>query len=164
SPLPVLRTCSRTPEAIGGLFSVALSCGSPRLGVTQHPVLRSPDVPRTDHRSHERVRTRPPGRLATDSIQSPRAYLQRLPVDCLKIDHTFISALIKSTDSDALIHTLVQRGRDLGLRTLAEVTTDQIDQLRSERVDEAQGFLLARPLDPTTLEAQLLAPNRACAR
>jgi EAL domain-containing protein (putative c-di-GMP-specific phosphodiesterase class I) len=58
----------------------------------------------------------------------------------------------------------VQRGRDLGLRTLAEVTTDQIDQLRSERVDEAQGFLLARPLDPTTLEAQLLAPNRACAR
>jgi EAL domain-containing protein (putative c-di-GMP-specific phosphodiesterase class I) len=44
------------------------------------------------------------------------------------------------------------------------VTTDQIDQLRSERVDEALGFLLARPLDPTTLEAQLLAPNRASAR
>ena len=34
--------------AIGGLFSVALSCGSPRLGVTQHPALWSPDVPRTD--------------------------------------------------------------------------------------------------------------------
>src|SRR5262249_32857922 len=36
-----------TGPAIGGLFSVALSCGSPRLGVTQHRVLRSPDVPRT---------------------------------------------------------------------------------------------------------------------
>jgi hypothetical protein len=47
-------------HAIGGLFSVALSCGSPRLGVTQHPVLRSPDVPRTG-----RAGTRPPGRLAT---------------------------------------------------------------------------------------------------
>src|SRR5262245_2429833 len=35
--------------AIGGLFSVALSCGSPRLGVTQHPALRSPDVPRPGH-------------------------------------------------------------------------------------------------------------------
>ena len=56
--------------AIGGLLSVALSCGSPRLGVTQHPALWSPDVPRTDHHPKERVRTRPPGRLATAPIQS----------------------------------------------------------------------------------------------
>src|ERR1700730_5090422 len=41
-------TCAGKP-AIGGLFSVALSCGSPRLGVTQHPALWSPDVPRTGH-------------------------------------------------------------------------------------------------------------------
>jgi len=32
--------------AIGGLFSVALSCGSPRLAVNQHPALWSPDLPR----------------------------------------------------------------------------------------------------------------------
>ena len=42
SPLPV-RT--RRP-AIGGFLSVALSCGSPRLAVSQHPALRSPDLPR----------------------------------------------------------------------------------------------------------------------
>jgi hypothetical protein len=34
------------PPSIGGLFSVALSCGSPRLAVSQHPALRSPDLPR----------------------------------------------------------------------------------------------------------------------
>jgi hypothetical protein len=34
------------PSPIGGLFSVALSCGSPRLAVSQHPALRSPDLPR----------------------------------------------------------------------------------------------------------------------
>lgn len=45
APLPV-RT-GRSRSAIGGLFSVALSCGSPRLGVTQHVALWSPDVPRT---------------------------------------------------------------------------------------------------------------------
>jgi EAL domain-containing protein (putative c-di-GMP-specific phosphodiesterase class I) len=97
---------------------------------------------------------------------SSLAYLQRLPVDCLKIDRAFISAMADSPESDALIHTLVQLGRDLGLRTLAEgvETTLQIDRLRVEQVDEAQGFLLARPLDPATLEAQLLAPNRAPAR
>jgi diguanylate cyclase (GGDEF)-like protein len=97
---------------------------------------------------------------------SSLAYLQRLPVDCLKIDRAFISAMADSPESDALIHTLVQLGRDLGLRTLAEgvETTLQIDRLRVEQVDEAQGFLLARPLDPSTLEAQLLAPNRAPVR
>jgi hypothetical protein len=36
---------SKRREA-GGLFSVALACGLPRVGVTHHPALRSPDVPR----------------------------------------------------------------------------------------------------------------------
>ena len=34
-------------NAIGGLFSVALSCRSPRLAVSQHPALWSPDLPRS---------------------------------------------------------------------------------------------------------------------
>jgi hypothetical protein len=59
-------TCA-TGVAIGGLLSVALSCGSPRLGVTQHPALRSPDVPRTG-----RARTRLPGRLATTTNSTTR--------------------------------------------------------------------------------------------
>ena len=59
-------TCA-AEAAIGGLLSVALSCASPRLGVTQHPALWSPDVPRTD-----RVRTRPPGRLATADQSTTR--------------------------------------------------------------------------------------------
>jgi len=49
----------RPGAAIGGLFSVALSCGSPRLGVTQHPALWSPDVPRTGHHIRGPVRGRP---------------------------------------------------------------------------------------------------------
>jgi len=35
-----------------------------------------------------------------------------------------------------------------------------MDQLREEHVDEAQGFLLARPLDAETLEAKFLTPVR----
>jgi hypothetical protein len=35
----------RSPEAPGGLFSVALSLGSPPLDVIQHPALWSPDFP-----------------------------------------------------------------------------------------------------------------------
>ncbi len=69
SPLPVRR--ARRPAAIGGLLSVALSCGSPRLGVTQHRALWSPDVPRTGPVSR-RPGPRPPGRLAT-ARQSKRS-------------------------------------------------------------------------------------------
>jgi hypothetical protein len=50
SPLPVVPDRSPGPTPIGGLFSVALSCGSLRLAVSQHPALRSPDFPRPGHR------------------------------------------------------------------------------------------------------------------
>ena len=39
-------TLTPRPKARGGLLSVALSRGSPRVGVTHHPALRSPDFPR----------------------------------------------------------------------------------------------------------------------
>jgi EAL domain-containing protein (putative c-di-GMP-specific phosphodiesterase class I) len=80
----------------------------------------------------------------------------------LKIDRSFTEAITRSPESDALIHTLVQLGKDLGLKTLAEgvENTSQIDHLRNEQVNQVQGFLLARPLDPQTLEERLIAPAR----
>jgi diguanylate cyclase (GGDEF)-like protein len=89
---------------------------------------------------------------------SSLAYLQQLPVDSLKIDRSFVSAMDPSPESQAIVRTIVQLGRELGLKTLAEgvETTAQVDQLRGEQVDEAQGFLLARPLDPETFEATIL--------
>ena len=77
------------------------------------------------------------------------AYLQQFPVDCLKIDRSFTHAISTSAESKALIRTLVQLGKDLGLKTLAEgvETTGEMDHLRNENVNEAQGFLLSRPLD-----------------
>jgi diguanylate cyclase (GGDEF)-like protein len=104
-------------------------------------------------------------RIAVDDFgtgYSSLAYLQQFPVDCLKIDQTFTSAISSSPESKALIGTLVQLGKDLGLTTLAEglETAGQMDHLRGEHVNEAQGFLLSRPLDPDTLETQLLIPTR----
>jgi diguanylate cyclase (GGDEF)-like protein len=104
-------------------------------------------------------------RIAVDDFgtgYSSLAYLQQFPVDCLKIDRRFTSAITTSPESKALIRTLVQLGRDLGLKTLAEgvETADEMDHLRDEHVNEAQGFLLSRPLDPQALEAQILEPTR----
>ena len=61
SPLPGRQAQARHP---GGLFSVALSRGSPRVGVTDHHALRSPDLPHRDQKSR---RGRPAGSPAVSS-------------------------------------------------------------------------------------------------
>ena len=55
----------------------------------------------------------------------------------------------------ALIHTLVQLGRTLGIETLAEGIEEcwQLENLQREHCDLGQGFLFARPMEPAALEA-----------
>jgi EAL domain-containing protein (putative c-di-GMP-specific phosphodiesterase class I) len=88
---------------------------------------------------------------------SSLAYLRQLPVDSLKIDRSFISAIADSPASSALIHTLVDLGRTLGLETLAEGIEDesQLERLRSEHCERGQGFLFSRPVPPDEIEAFL---------
>jgi diguanylate cyclase (GGDEF)-like protein/PAS domain S-box-containing protein len=89
---------------------------------------------------------------------SSLAYLRQFPVDALKIDRSFISAMADSPESGALIHTLVELGRTLGLETLAEGIEDneQLHKLQEEHCDRGQGFLFSRPIEPEAIEAFLL--------
>jgi EAL domain-containing protein (putative c-di-GMP-specific phosphodiesterase class I) len=105
-------------------------------------------------------------RIAVDDFgtgYSSLTYLKRFPVDCLKIDRSFISAISSSPQSKALLSTLIQLGKDLGLATLAEgvETLTQMAEVQQEKVDFVQGFLFARPLSPDALETQFLIPGRA---
>jgi diguanylate cyclase (GGDEF)-like protein len=88
--------------------------------------------------------------------------LRELPVDCIKIDQSFVSSITTSDESMAVVRTFIQLGRDLGLRTVAEgvETFEQMDLLRACDVDFVQGFLFSRPLEPKELEAHLLEPRR----
>ena len=103
--------------------------------------------------------------LAVDDLgttgYSSLAYLQQFPLDCIKIDRSFINTIASSAESAAVIHTLVQLGKKLGFTTLAEgvETTDELDHLREVDVDHAQGFLLAGPLSAEGVEAQLMIPG-----
>jgi EAL domain-containing protein (putative c-di-GMP-specific phosphodiesterase class I) len=89
---------------------------------------------------------------------SSLASLKQLPIDAIKIDREFSDGLTRSARSDALIRTLVQLGRDLGLKTVAEgvETIDQLDHLRGEHVDDVQGFLLSKPLEADAVQALIL--------
>lgn len=90
-------------------------------------------------------------RVAIDDFgtgYSSLGYLRQLPVDILKIDQSFISAMGDSPEAGALIHTFVQLGKTLGLKTLAEgiEQPNQYSRLRQEDCDKGQGYLYAVPL------------------
>jgi EAL domain-containing protein (putative c-di-GMP-specific phosphodiesterase class I) len=105
-------------------------------------------------------------RIAIDDFgtgYSSLSYLKQFPVDVIKIDRAFISDIANSDEAAALIHTLVQLGKALGLVTLAEGIEDsgQFAHLRREDCDSGQGFLFARPLDPEALGAFLASHSAA---
>ena len=100
-------------------------------------------------------------RVAIDDFgtgYSSLAYLRQFPIDILKIDRSFVSGIGDSKASEALVHTLVQLGKVLGIETIAEgvETNDQRSRLETEHVDTGQGFLFARPLAVDDLDRLLL--------
>ena len=141
------------------LASSGLRAGSLILEVTETALMRNPNA--TARRLHA---IKELGVIiAVDDFgtgYSSLARLQQFPVDSLKIDRLFTSAINTSPYSRAVIATVTQLANDLGLATLAEgvETSEQLDHLRAEKIDEVQGFLLSRPLPPEALERQVLAP------
>ena len=99
-------------------------------------------------------------RVAIDDFgtgYSSLAYLQRFPVDALKIDRSFIAKMGEDSEGETLIRTLVQLGKSLSIETLAEgiEQAHELSLLRAESCDTGQGFLFARPLDTAECEAFL---------
>jgi diguanylate cyclase (GGDEF)-like protein len=95
-------------------------------------------------------------RVAVDDFGtgwSSLSYLQRLPVDELKIDRSFVATLGVEGPSMAIVGSLVSLAHGLGLTVVAEgvETEEQLAELRRLNCDAVQGFLLARPAPPDQL-------------
>ena len=74
--------------------------------------------------------------------------LRQLPVDKIKIDGAFIAGLGQDAIADGIVHALITLGRGLGLQVVAEGVErpPQLEFLRAEGCDIAQGYLLGRPV------------------
>ena len=145
-------------EVADALAASGLDAASLTLEITETALMRDIDVAARRLRALKSLGVR----LAIDDFgtgYSSLAYLRKFPVDALKIDRSFISGVASSGDSKALIHTLVQLGKTLGLETLGEGIEDdgQLETLRREQCDFGQGFLFARPLDAAAIEPLLAA-------
>lgn len=73
---------------------------------------------------------------------SSLSYLQRFPVDVLKIDQAFVREIIPSRDGAPIVRAVIAMGKSLGCRVIAEgvETRQQFAYLKEERCDEGQGY------------------------
>jgi len=104
-------------------------------------------------------------RIALDDFGSGYSnlgYLQRFPLDKLKIDRSFVLALGNSANGGVIIQAIVALGRALGLSVLVEgvETEQQRVLLRLAGCDEMQGFLFAKPAPARTID-RLLRQGKA---
>lgn len=77
---------------------------------------------------------------------SSLSYLDRLPADCLKIDRSFVSSLDASESGARIAEMVIQLGKRLGMRVLAEGVeqAEQLQTLIDLGCDEAQGWFYAK--------------------
>lgn len=76
-------------------------------------------------------------------------YLKKFPVDCLKIDQSFIRDILDDPDDAAIVKAMITLGHILNLTVVAEgvETVDQADFLSLNGCDYVQGYYYSRPLE-----------------
>lgn len=86
---------------------------------------------------------------------SSLSQLQRLDVDAIKIDQSFVKALDGSGEGHALCDAMVKIGKALGIAVVAEgvETVEQLRQLQQMGCDEIQGYFISPPVPAEAVTA-----------
>ncbi len=101
-------------------------------------------------------------RIALDDFgtgYSSLSYLERFEIDTLKIDKSFVDRIETSPVGVAIVRTVVQLARALGIKVVAEgvETAGQLDALCTFDCDSAQGYFFSRPIDAAMTATMLEA-------
>jgi diguanylate cyclase len=90
---------------------------------------------------------------------SSLSYLSGLPIDCLKIDRSFVIQTTKGGRDAVIAQAIISLGHSLGLRVLAEgvETSEQLEFLQRHGCNEYQGYLFSRPCAVDALPSLLKA-------
>jgi diguanylate cyclase (GGDEF)-like protein len=88
---------------------------------------------------------------------SSMAYLNRLPVDELKVDRSFVLNMLDNDNDAVLVRSAIDLGHNLGLTVVAEGVekAEHVAALRDFGCDVAQGYHYARPMPPGEVTAWL---------
>jgi len=79
---------------------------------------------------------------------SSLSYLRRFDIDALKIDHSFVSRMLRSGESLEIVRTIISLAGNLGKATVVEgvETGTQLEMIRTMGADRVQGFFVSRPV------------------
>jgi diguanylate cyclase (GGDEF)-like protein/PAS domain S-box-containing protein len=93
---------------------------------------------------------------------SSLGYLQRLPIDTLKIDRTFVSRIGSNGSGAEIVQTIMALAHDLGMKVVAEgiETDEQLSKLKSMECEYGQGYLFTKPIN-SQLAGNLLSKSLA---
>ena len=96
---------------------------------------------------------------------SSLAYLKRFPAQTVKIERSFVNGLPLDRDDAAITQAVIAMAHSLQLEVVAEgvETQAQLDYLQSLGCDQAQGYLIGRPMPPAQLQ-RLLHAAAGCQR
>lgn len=85
-------------------------------------------------------------------------YLQRLPIDTLKIDKSFVDDLVHDQKQQSIVSTIISLAQHLGMEVTVEGVehADQADLLHSYSCDYIQGYYYFKPLFPEEVEEACL--------
>jgi diguanylate cyclase (GGDEF)-like protein/PAS domain S-box-containing protein len=91
---------------------------------------------------------------------SSLGYLQRLPIDTLKIDRTFVGRIGNNGSGAEIVQTILALAHDLGMKVVAEgiETDEQLAKLKSMACEYGQGYLFTKAVDSPSAE-KLLAKS-----
>ncbi len=122
------------------------------LEMTETAVVRDLDVVRENLEGSRRLGVV----VAVDDFgsgYSSLGYLQELPLDVLKMDRMLVDGIEEKNDT-SIVDMVVTMCRSLGVTIVAEgvETAPQFEKLREIGCEQIQGYVIARPLDPSELE------------
>jgi predicted signal transduction protein with EAL and GGDEF domain len=152
-----LRFNSNLPEMVAALTETwGTAPGRLTLELTEGALIEAaaPDILGRLHRMGEK--------MSIDDFgtgYSSLAHLQRLPVDELKIDRSFVTSLALASDEEVIVRSTIDLAHNLGLSVVAEGVEDEdvLRLLAEHDCDAAQGYFFSRPCVADELTAWLTA-------
>lgn len=93
---------------------------------------------------------------------SSLSYLHRFPIDLLKVDRSFVSAMEENTENGEIVRTVIALAKALNLKVVAEgiESIHQFHQLRVLGCEYGQGYLFSKPLPVSEIDRLLEDENR----
>ena len=158
SPVQCHRSPALSSRWVDELAQMGLPCSSLCIEITEGLLLDThPDV--TRHLGELRAAGTTVSLDDFGTGYSSLTYLQKLDIDCLKIDQSFVRNLSPGSTDLTLCKAIIAMAHELGMQVVAEgVETEQQHQLLMEAgCDHGQGYWYGRPMPPAQFEAWVRA-------